>query len=147
MTDNEIAGWLGRWRHRRVHRAQARPGEQAAAVGAPRRPRLADSEHVIILIQENRSFDHYFGTLSGVRGFSDHAVPLQSAGGGRHTIFDQFGYQPGKGPDAAGYLQPFRLLSDPPDRDGQSTNDISDTRPTQHLSWSGGAPDGMVAAH
>src|SRR5580700_9887393 len=32
---------------------------------------LSDIEHVVILMQENRSFDHYFGTLSGVRGFSD----------------------------------------------------------------------------
>ncbi|WP_416758591.1 phosphocholine-specific phospholipase C [Roseateles sp. So40a] len=32
---------------------------------------LADVEHVVILMQENRSFDHYFGTLAGVRGFSD----------------------------------------------------------------------------
>ena len=30
-----------------------------------------DVEHVVILMQENRSFDHYFGTLRGVRGFSD----------------------------------------------------------------------------
>lgn len=28
-------------------------------------------EHVVILMQENRSFDHYFGTLPGVRGFGD----------------------------------------------------------------------------
>ncbi len=32
---------------------------------------IEDVEHVVILMQENRSFDHYFGTLSGVRGFSD----------------------------------------------------------------------------
>ncbi len=32
---------------------------------------LKDIEHVIILMQENRSFDHYFGTLRGVRGFGD----------------------------------------------------------------------------
>ncbi|MBV7536670.1 phospholipase C, phosphocholine-specific [Duganella sp. sic0402] len=32
---------------------------------------LADVEHVVIFMQENRSFDHYFGTLSGVRGFDD----------------------------------------------------------------------------
>ncbi|MEP7457125.1 phospholipase C, phosphocholine-specific [Phyllobacterium sp. SB3] len=32
---------------------------------------LADIEHVVILMQENRSFDHYFGTLRGVRGFGD----------------------------------------------------------------------------
>ncbi|HEX4269787.1 MAG TPA: phospholipase C, phosphocholine-specific [Rhizomicrobium sp.] len=32
---------------------------------------IMDVEHVVILMQENRSFDHYFGTLRGVRGFSD----------------------------------------------------------------------------
>ena len=32
---------------------------------------IQDVEHVVILMQENRSFDHYFGTLRGVRGFSD----------------------------------------------------------------------------
>src|SRR6516225_1075991 len=32
---------------------------------------LGDIEHVVLLMQENRSFDHYFGTMSGVRGFDD----------------------------------------------------------------------------
>src|SRR5262245_26179660 len=32
---------------------------------------IADLKHVVILMQENRSFDHYYGTLPGVRGFSD----------------------------------------------------------------------------
>ncbi len=32
---------------------------------------IEDIEHVVILMQENRSFDHYFGTLRGVRGFGD----------------------------------------------------------------------------
>ena len=32
---------------------------------------LHDVEHIVILTQENRSFDHYFGTLAGVRGFAD----------------------------------------------------------------------------
>jgi len=41
------------------------------AIAAPARGSLRDIEHVIFLIQENRSFDHYFGTLSGVRGFGD----------------------------------------------------------------------------
>lgn len=31
----------------------------------------ADAEHVVILMQENRSFDHVYGTLRGVRGFDD----------------------------------------------------------------------------
>src|SRR5271154_1888924 len=32
---------------------------------------IRDIKHVVILMQENRSFDHYFGTLRGVRGFGD----------------------------------------------------------------------------
>ena len=32
---------------------------------------IQDVQHVVILMQENRSFDHYFGTLRGVRGFGD----------------------------------------------------------------------------
>lgn len=30
-----------------------------------------DAEHIIMLMQENRSFDHSFGSLKGVRGFND----------------------------------------------------------------------------
>lgn len=44
---------------------------RAVAAGAPRRGSLADVEHVVLLMRENRSFDDYFGTLSGVRGFAD----------------------------------------------------------------------------
>ena len=36
-----------------------------------RRASLSDVRHVVLLMQENRSFDHYFGTLAGVRGFGD----------------------------------------------------------------------------
>lgn len=40
---------------------------------------LANVEHVVIFMQENRSFDHYFGMLRGVRGFSDpRAIRLPS---------------------------------------------------------------------
>ena len=40
---------------------------------------IRDVKHVVILMQENRSFDHYFGTLRGVRGFGDrHPVPMES---------------------------------------------------------------------
>jgi phospholipase C len=38
---------------------------------------IKDVEHVVILMQENRSFDHYFGTLNGVRGFGDRfTIPM-----------------------------------------------------------------------
>ena len=30
-----------------------------------------DAEHVVLLMQENRSFDHTYGTLQGVRGFNE----------------------------------------------------------------------------
>jgi phospholipase C len=40
---------------------------------------LKDIEHVVVLMQENRSFDHYFGTMRGVRGFGDpHPATLPS---------------------------------------------------------------------
>ncbi|MFI9722786.1 phosphocholine-specific phospholipase C [Streptomyces sp. NPDC052396] len=46
--------------------------ERAAAIPASRRTgTLKDVEHIVVLMQENRSFDHYFGTLRGVRGFGD----------------------------------------------------------------------------
>ena len=44
---------------------------RAAAV-KPAGSDLGAIEHVVFLMQENRSFDHYFGTYPGVRGFSDH---------------------------------------------------------------------------
>jgi phospholipase C len=45
---------------------------RALAIPAHRRTgTLLDVEHVVILMQENRSFDHYFGALRGVRGFGD----------------------------------------------------------------------------
>ena len=60
---------------------------------------IMDVEHVVILMQENRSFDHYFGTLMGVRGFGDRfTIPLP---GGR-SVWQQS--------DAAGKLVlPYHL--------------------------------------
>src|SRR5215471_11693949 len=43
-----------------------------AVPAIPSKPaKLSDIEHVVIMMQENRSFDHYFGRLGGVRGFGD----------------------------------------------------------------------------
>lgn len=40
---------------------------------------IKDLKHIVILMQENRGFDHYFGTMRGVRGFGDRfPVPLAS---------------------------------------------------------------------
>jgi phospholipase C len=43
---------------------------------------INDVEHVVILMQENRSFDHYFGTYNGVRGYTDPRPVTWAAGGG-----------------------------------------------------------------
>ncbi|MFG3322287.1 phosphocholine-specific phospholipase C [Streptomyces sp. NPDC048171] len=52
--------------------------ERAAALPANHRSgTIEDVEHIVVLMQENRSFDHYFGKLRGVRGFGDpHPVAL-----------------------------------------------------------------------
>ena len=43
---------------------------------------IKDVEHIVVLMQENRSFDHYFGTMAGVRGFSDRfPIPLADTHG------------------------------------------------------------------
>ncbi len=53
---------------------------RALAIPANRATRtLRDVEHVVVLMQENRSFDHYYGVMRGVRGFGDpHPVTLPS---------------------------------------------------------------------
>jgi phospholipase C len=79
--------------------------QKALAVPAARRTgTLKDIEHVVILMQENRSFDHYFGSLRGVRGFGDPRA-LQLATG--KSVWHQ--------PVTAGsddYVLPFRPQAD-----------------------------------
>ncbi len=52
---------------------------------------IQDVEHIVILMQENRSFDHYFGTLAGVRGFGDpFPIPLPTG----RSVWNQNGVIP-----------------------------------------------------
>jgi phospholipase C len=53
---------------------------KALTIPANRRTRsIEDVEHIVVLMQENRSFDHYYGVMRGVRGFGDpHPVVLPS---------------------------------------------------------------------
>jgi phospholipase C len=53
---------------------------KALAIPAHDRTRsIKDVKHIVILMQENRSFDHYFGAMRGVRGFGDRfPIPLAS---------------------------------------------------------------------
>lgn len=45
--------------------------QKALAINPPKGSTWQDAEHVVILMQENRSFDHSYGSLRGVRGFND----------------------------------------------------------------------------
>ncbi|ARW15399.1 Phospholipase C [Komagataeibacter europaeus] len=58
---------------------------------------IQDVEHVVILMQENRSFDHYFGCLQGVRGYGDPRAEKLPDGS---SVFAQ---PDGKG----GHVMPF----------------------------------------
>ena len=96
----------------------------SAMAAAPRAGTLQDIEHVVILIQENRSFDHYFGTLSGVRGFGD------TRGRAAFTQRDA----------AGGTVKPFHLPKD-------CLPDITHDWGPQHRAWDGGRMDAFVLAH
>ena len=53
---------------------------KALAIPALRRTgTIKDVKHIVILMQENRGCDHYYGTMRGVRGFGDRfPIPLES---------------------------------------------------------------------
>jgi phospholipase C len=110
---------------------------RALAQEPVRRASLKDIEHVVVLMQENRSFDHYFGTLAGVRGYDDPNALLLPNG---RSVFHQ--------PDSQnqdGYLLPFHL-----DTRATSAQKIPSTNhswKTQHESWNGGKMDNWVGAH
>ncbi|WPH01291.1 Hypothetical protein R9X50_00412900 [Acrodontium crateriforme] len=52
----------------------------AAATTAYAAGSIADIEHVVLFMQENRAFDHYFGTMAGVRGFKDPNAQINPDG-------------------------------------------------------------------
>ena len=95
-----------------------------AAMAAPKHGSLKDIEHVIIFMQENRSFDHYFGTLRGVRGFGDKR--------GRSAFFQ-------KGTNGK-TLAPFRLPK-------QCLPDITHDWGPQHRAWHSGKMDRFLSEH
>src|SRR5277367_448253 len=108
-----------------------------APPAAPGRARLASAavseiKHVVVLMQENRSFDHYFGAMPGVRGFADPSVPK--------TRFYQYDAQ---NPDK--YLLPFH--TDTHSTSAQNLPSNSHSWGPQHQSWDNGKMDGFVTAH
>src|SRR5215471_18612211 len=94
--------------------------------------KLTDIEHVVILIQENRSFDHYFGSYRGVRGFADQSTAFQQP------------YPANTTNALNGVLLPFHL--DTAKLDAACTHDITHDWVPQHQSWNNGAMDGFVTS-
>ncbi|HEY2435972.1 MAG TPA: alkaline phosphatase family protein, partial [Solirubrobacteraceae bacterium] len=98
---------------------------------------LRDIKHIVVLMQENRSFDEYFGTYPGVRGFDDAR---------NRQAFMQPGYR-GQG-SRKGHLLPFHINGRAPE--GQCLGTIEapthDWAP-QHLSWNRGRNNRFFKVH
>jgi phospholipase C len=78
---------------------------------------IQDVEHIVILMQENRPFDHHFGTLRGVRGYNDPRavninLPLKNGGTAPASVFLQ---PAGAANEAAGYSVPAGTVGGPAD--------------------------------
>ena len=119
---------------------------------------ISDIKHVVILMQENRSFDHYFGTMKRVRGFLDPATyqsypggPKSSVGAtvNQHMDGSTFAGQPVSYtlPSGETFLAPFELISKPPTVAGQTTNDITHDWGPQHGMWNNGRMDKFAIEH
>lgn len=78
---------------------------------------IADVQHVVIFIQENRSFDEYFGSYKGVRGFND-----------RNALIFQNGSSDFYQPQNGGYVLPFHSTN-------QCINDVAHDWITGHAAW------------
>jgi phospholipase C len=101
----------------------------ASIAPAARAGTIRDLEHIVVLMQENRSFDHYFGALRGVRGFGDPHPVIQASG---QPIWNQSGVLPFR---PAGADLGLQFIEDLP-HDWDST----------HQALAGGAWDAWVPA-
>jgi len=91
---------------------------------------IKDVKHIVILMQENRAFDLYFGTYKGVRGFGDRfTIPLP---GGRVVWQQQI--------DATGTIVlPYHL--DQTQGNAQRASGTPHTWVDTHNAWDGGRMD------
>ena len=107
-------------------------GSMPGGSGSTSCAKVTDIDHVVILIQENRSFDHYFGSYRGVRGFADQSAAFQQP------------YPANTNNAPAGVLLPLHL--DTTKLDAACTHDITHDWVPQHQSWDNGAMDGFVTS-
>ncbi|SCF60823.1 phospholipase C [Streptomyces sp. Ncost-T6T-2b] len=117
------------------------PSLQAAIAAQPAHAGsggLGSIKHVVILMQENRSFDHYFGTLRGVRGFGDrNAIELPTGS----TVFEQ--------PGAAGSTVlpfPVRGAAEEQKKDLQYIGALDHSWSGGAKAWGGGWMNGWISA-
>jgi phospholipase C len=107
-----------------------------AAATAPAGSDLGAIEHIVFLMMENRSYDHYFGAYPRGRGFDDH--PKNSFG-----AFAQ-PYPGGTTLNPPGVLFPFHLLQSAGE---ECTDDLTHDWGPQHLCWNGGKMNAFVSTH
>jgi phospholipase C len=110
---------------------------KAAAAPAPTSFDLSQIKHLVFLMQENRSFDHYFGTYPGARGFSDPTAITLPTG---RSVFQQ--------PDPANpdtYLEPWHMST--VTSGAAAVPSLSHDWRAQHASLNHGANDGWVRTH
>ena len=113
--------------------------DEAYAAEPTKHAPLSDIEHFIFVMMENRSYDHYFGTYPGGRGFDDpHALP---------GVFKQRGYRAGHGPDSDGHLYPFHLDTKHLASYAECVDDITHNWGPMHDVWNGGRMDKWLPAH
>ena len=116
--------------------AAALPESIGRAMAIPANNRtgtIEDVEHIVVLMQENRSFDHYFGSLRGVRGFEDpRAVRLPSG----QSVWHQ--------PDGAATVLPFHPTA--PDLGLQFIQDLAHDWTSTHVAFNQGVYDQWVPA-
>ncbi|GAB3134520.1 phospholipase C, phosphocholine-specific [Tsukamurella serpentis] len=99
---------------------------------------LAGLEHVIFLMQENRSFDHYYGALRGVRGFGDPAAIRLRSGG---NVF----HQPAR-PGLTVPPFPVRAAAQRQRMDAENIDALDHSWKGGHAALNGGWNDGWIAA-
>jgi len=125
------ASLLAAWASPVIEKAYAAPVSSGS---------LQSIEHIVLFMQENRSFDHYFGTLAGVEGFgNDPDNPP--------TVFKQRGWSPTvQGAtdwnDPNLYTLPFRLdTTMGPHLSGECVNDPDHSWIGLHKAWRNGNND------
>ncbi len=102
---------------------------------------LRDIKHVVILMQENRSFDHYFGSLRGVQGFGDKATILLPGG---QPVWQQPSTAPGQPVTSTQFPWPlssgtFTGTQPPsPEQGAQNYGGTDHSWESQHGAWYGG---------